>query len=93
LTAPTSGTYAGFAIWKDASTAGTSSFNMSGSNTTINGIIYMPNTAVNYSGSNTAVQQSIICYTMAMSGGNISQPATSSYFSNGGASGGAYLIE
>ncbi len=46
-----------------------------------------------YSGSNTAVQQSIICYNINMSGGNISQPATSSYFSNGGASGGAYLVE
>jgi Flp pilus assembly protein TadG len=93
LTAPTSGTYAGFAIWKDATYAGLSSFNMSGSNTAINGIIYMPNTTINYSGSNTAVQQSIICYNINMSGGNISQPATSSYFSNGGAAGGAYLIE
>ena len=93
LTAPGSGTYAGFAIWKDASNPGLSSFNMSGSNTTINGIIYMPNTVVNYSGSNTAVQQSIICWDLNMSGGNISQPATSSYFSNGGSSGGAFLIE
>ena len=93
LTAPTSGTYAGFAIWKDASLPGLSNFNMSGSNTAINGIIYMPNTVVNYSGSNTAVQQSIICWDMNMSGGNISQPVSSSYFSNGGASGGAYLVE
>jgi hypothetical protein len=93
LTAPTSGTYAGFALWKDATTAGTSSFNMSGSNTTINGIIYMPNTTINYSGGNTPVQQSIICYNINMSGGNISQPATASSFNNGGAGGGAFTIE
>ena len=92
LTAPTTGSYAGFALWKDASTTG-NSFNMSGSNTAINGIIYMPKTTINYSGGNTPVQQTIICYNIAMSGGNISQPATSSHFSNGGVAGGAFLIE
>jgi hypothetical protein len=92
LTAPTTGSLAGFALWKDASSTG-NSFNMSGSNTTINGIIYMPNTTINYSGGNTPVQQSIICYNINMSGGNISQPATSTYFSNGGVAGGAFTIE
>src|SRR5581483_138008 len=88
LTAPTTGSYAGFAIWKDATTTGTSTFNYSGSNTAINGIIYMPKTTINYSGSNTAVSQSIVCWNINMSGGNISQPATSSHFNNGGANGG-----
>ena len=92
LTAPTSGTYAGIAVWKDATTTG-NSFNMTGSSLSINGIIYMPKTTINYSGSNTAVQQSIVCYNMNMSGGNISQPATSSNFVNGGVAGGSFLLE
>jgi Flp pilus assembly protein TadG len=92
LNAPTSGAYSGFAIWKDASSTG-NSFNVSGGNFLVNGIIYMPNTTINYSGGNTPVQQSIVCYNINMSGGNISQPATSSNFLNGGAAGGAFLIE
>jgi hypothetical protein len=91
LTAPTSGSTNGLAIWKDGTTA--SSASISGSNTTISGIIDMPQTAMTYSGGNSPVNQTIIVYTMSMSGGNISQAATSPYLSNGGAAAGAYLIQ
>lgn len=91
LTAPTSGNLAGFALWKDGTTANSAS--ISGSNLTINGIIYMPSTALSYSGGNTPVQQSIIVNTISMSGGNISQPVTSSYFSNGASLSGTYIVQ
>jgi hypothetical protein len=91
LTAPTSGSLAGFALWKDGTTANSAS--ISGSNLTIDGIIYMPYTALSYSGGNTPVQQSIIVNTIAMSGGNISQPVTSSYFSNGASISGNYIVQ
>jgi len=91
LTAITGGTTDGVAIWKDGTNL--SSAAISGSNTTINGIIYMPHTALSYSGGNTPVNQTIVAYTLAMSGGNISQPGTSSYQNNGGINAGTYLIQ
>jgi len=91
LTAPTSGTLQGFAIWKDSATA--NSYSMSGGNVTINGIIYMPATAVTYSGGNTPVTQTIIVDTITMSGGNISQPAYSPYFASGKTISGNYIIQ
>ncbi len=88
ITAKTGGTMDGIAIWS----AGTGSSSISGSNVSINGIIYMPHQALNYSGGN-STNQTIIVNTIAMSGGNITQSANSSLLSNGGSAGGAFLIE
>lgn len=82
FTAPTSGSLQGFALWQNNSL----SANVSGGNFTVNGIIYMPNASLAYSGSNTAATMSIVVNTLSMSGANISQPAESSYFSNGSTS-------
>jgi hypothetical protein len=91
LNSPTSGSLAGFAIWKDTVTPNSAS--ISGGLQTINGIIYMPHTALAYSGGSTPVQQTIVVDTIAMSGGAISQPATSSFFSNGATMSGNYIIQ
>jgi hypothetical protein len=91
LTAPTSGSLAGVAVWKDTVTPNTAAY--TGGNLTINGIIDMPATALTYTGGSTPVQQSIIVDTITMTGGNISQPATSSYFSNGAAMTGNFIIQ
>jgi hypothetical protein len=91
LTASTTGSLAGIAIWKDTAVANSAA--ISGGNATINGIIYMPATALAYSGGVTPVQQSIIVNTITMSGGNISQPAASSFFSNGATLTGNYIIQ
>src|SRR5271157_1753248 len=91
ITAATGGIMDGIAIWKDGS--GANSASISGSNTTITGIIYMPHTALAYSGGNSPVSQTLVVDTITMSGGNISQAASSGFLSNGGAAGGAYLIE
>jgi hypothetical protein len=81
FSAPSTGSLAGFALWQNNSL----SANVSGGNLMVNGIIYMPSAALAYSGSNTAATMSIVVNTLTMSGANISQPATSSFFSNGGA--------
>lgn len=80
ISAPTTGSLQGFAFWQDNSAAA----DITGGNTTVNGIIYMPNSTLTYTGSNTAATMSIVVNKMVMTGGNISKPATSSYFSNGG---------
>lgn len=91
ITAATGGTMDGIAVWKDGTTANSAA--ISGSNTTINGIIYMPHTTLSYSGGNTPVTQTIIVDKITMSGGNINQSANSGFLSNGGNAGGTYLIE
>jgi Flp pilus assembly protein TadG len=91
LTAPTSGSLAGIAIWDNNTLA--NSMNISGGSFVVNGIIDMPNTAMTYSGGGTPVQQTLIVNTLIMSGGNISQPATSSFFSNGATLSGKYIIQ
>jgi hypothetical protein len=91
LTASTSGPLQGIAIWKDTAVANNDS--ISGGNLAINGIIYMPSTTLTYSGGNTPVQQTIIVDKIIMSGGNISQPATSPYFSNGAAISGNFIVQ
>jgi len=64
-----------------------------GSNLAINGIIYMPNAALSYSGSNNAVQQSIIVNTITMSGANISKACSSSYFTNGASPSRNFIVQ
>jgi len=91
LTAPTSGSLNGFAIWDNNTTANSPVFN--GNSATINGIIYMPNSALTFNGSNSAVQQTIIVDTLLMNGGNISQPAYSPYFSSGASISGNFIIQ
>lgn len=91
IIAKTGGALDGIAIWKDGTTANSAS--ISGSNTSISGIIYMPHTALSYSGGNTPVNQTLVVNTIAMSGGNINQASTSSYLNNGGVPGGAYIVE
>jgi hypothetical protein len=89
LTAPSSGSLSGFAIWQNNSVAA----NVSGSNFTINGIIYMPSVSLSFSGSNTAATMSIVVNKITMSGGNISQPATSGFFANGASFSGGAIIQ
>jgi hypothetical protein len=91
LTAPTSGSLAGIAIWDNNTTA--NSMNLTGGSFAVNGIIDMPNTAMTYTGGVTPVQQTLIVNTLTMTGGNISQPATSPYFSNGATLSGKFLIQ
>jgi len=91
LNSSTSGSLAGIAIWKDTTTANSAA--ISGGLWTINGIIYMPHTALAYSGGTTPVQQTIIVDTIAMSGGTISQPAPSTFLSNGASMSGNFIIQ
>jgi hypothetical protein len=91
ITAATGGSLDGIALWKDGTTI--SSAAISGSSTVINGIIYMPYTALAYSGGAVPVNQTLVVNTIAMSGGTINQSANSSLLNNGGSGGGAYLIE
>jgi hypothetical protein len=91
LNSSTSGSLAGIAIWKDTTTANSAA--ISGGLWTINGIIYMPHTALSYSGGASAMQQTIIVDTIAMSGGTISQPAPSTFLSNGASMSGNFIIQ
>jgi hypothetical protein len=91
LNAPTTGSLAGIAIWDNNTVA--NSMSISGGNFAVNGIIDMPNSHLNYSGGSTPVQQTIIANTLTMSGGSISQPATSPYFSNGATLSGNFIIQ
>ncbi len=91
LTAPTTGSLAGIAVWDNNTTA--NSMSISGGSFAVNGIIDMPNTAMTYSGGGTPVQQTLIVNTLIMSGGNISQPATSSFLSNGATLSGKFIIQ
>jgi hypothetical protein len=91
LNGSTSGSLQGIAIWKDSTTLNNAS--ISGGNLTIGGIIYMPKTVLAYSGGNTPVQLTIIVDEIQMSGGNISQPYSSPYFSSGASPSGNFLVQ
>jgi len=66
--------------------------NITGGNYTINGITYMPGCALTYTGGN-GTQQTLVVDSLNLTGGNINTPASSSYFSGGGATGGAFVVE
>jgi hypothetical protein len=91
LNASTSGNLQGIAIWKDSATLNNAS--ISGGNFSIGGIIYMPATVLAYSGGNTPVQQTIVVDQIQMSGGNISKPWNSPYFSSGASASGNFIVQ
>ena len=91
LTAPTSGSLQGMALWKDSTTANNET--LTGGNLTLNGIIYMPATTLTYTGGSTPVQQTIIVDKMKMTGGNISKAASSGFFSSGATPSGNFVVQ
>ena len=99
LTAPSGGSYDGIAVWKEASNHSsppTDSAAWTGSNVVINGVLYMPYTALTYTGGTTAENATIVAGTFTTTGGTISGPATSKYLTgtgSGSGSGAAYLVE
>jgi Flp pilus assembly protein TadG len=79
----------GFVFW----VANSAAQSITGGNAAINGVMYMPNSALTYSGGN-GTTETIVANTLDMEGGNISSPASSADFSGGGgAAGGAFLVE
>jgi len=79
----------GFVFWVDNSAAQ----NITGGNYTINGVTYMPNSALTYTGGN-GTQQTLVVDTLSITGGNITSSAPSSYFSGGsGGLSGPYMVE
>jgi hypothetical protein len=84
LTAPSSGTYNGIAVWKDGSSSSLNSATFT-AGLTINGVIYMPYTKLTYTGGTTPVSETIVVDTLNLTGGNITQPATSTYITGAGA--------
>ncbi|HEY1238987.1 MAG TPA: pilus assembly protein TadG-related protein [Bryobacteraceae bacterium] len=91
LTAPTSGSYQGMAFWQAA--GDTAGANMNGGTNTVNGIIYVPGGKLTYNGGNVATSTTIVCDTIQMDGGVITQPANSSHLANGYFPSGAYMVE
>ena len=77
----------GFVFWSDNSAAQ----NVTGGNYTIKGVTYMPNSALKYTGGNGTLQ-TLVVDTLTVTGGNISQPASSAYFGAGSVSG-TYIME
>jgi hypothetical protein len=90
FTAPSSGSLSGFAIWKDGTTSNTSQW--TGGGPAISGIIYMPQTALTYTGG-ISPTQTIIVDTLSMPGGSVSSPASSTYFSSGAGISGNYIVQ
>ena len=82
LTAPSTGAYAGLALWQDGTSGSTNSQTFT-AGLTINGIIYMPHTKLTYTGGTTPVTQTIIVDTLDLSGGAINQAATSANLTGG----------
>jgi hypothetical protein len=68
----------GFVFWVDNSAAQ----NITGGNYTINGVIYMPNSALTYTGGN-GTQETVLADTLTITGGNINTAAPSSNFTGG----------
>jgi hypothetical protein len=65
---------------------------VTGGNYTINGITYMPNSALTYTGGNGTIQ-TVIVDSLTVTGGTLTSPAASSYFTGGGSQpGGAFLV-
>jgi hypothetical protein len=84
----------GIAVWAAANPAPAT--NWTGSLVTINGVLYMPHTALNFTGGGTAVNETIICDTLTTTGGNVAGPATSKFLTGtgtGGTLGGAFLVQ
>ena len=92
LTAPSGGSYDGIALWKDGSSSSLNSATFP-AGLTINGVIYMPYTKLTYTGGTTPVSQSIIVDTLTLTGGNITQPATSTFLGGTAAATTTALIE
>lgn len=65
--------------------------NITGGNYTINGVIYMPNSNLTYTGGN-ATQQTLVVDTLTVVGGNIASSYASSNFTGSDVSG-AHLVE
>jgi len=86
LSAPTSGTYQGVVIFEDRSNS--SGITLSGSTgTQVNGLVYMPNGNLTYSGysGTSGVVTTLVVKAITFSGTSyISQPATTAYGGGGG---------
>jgi hypothetical protein len=99
LTAPVGGTWDGIAVWKASSCSplpGCDNWSWTGGNVNVNGVIDLPNSFLKYTGGATGVAQTIVCDTFETTGGNITGPASSKYFTGSGSGsggGGAYLVE
>jgi hypothetical protein len=80
----------GLAIWQDNSVAAT----ITDANAAINGVIYMPNSLLTYTGGNTATSQTIVANTLKLTGGGlIAHPAASSLYSSGASTGGNFIVQ
>ena len=91
LTAPTSGTYAGIAIWQPYSN--TSADTLSGGTAQqINGVVYVPKSTLTYSGgSGLGTNTTIVCDKLVMSGNTFINNSAPNAFAGG--TGGTYFIE
>jgi hypothetical protein len=92
ITAPSSGTLQGIAIWKDGTPGTPYTSTWTGTNDVINGAIYEPHTNLTFTGGTQAVAQTIVVNTLKYTGGTITQAAQSSFFHGGGV-GGAFVVE
>jgi len=78
----------GFLFW----VANSAAQSLSGGAYNLNGVMYMPNCAFQYTGGN-GTQQTVVVDTITITGGNLTSSAPSSFFSGGGQVGGAFLVE
>jgi len=95
LTAPTSGTYNGLAVWQPSGNATTSSLGGSAS-LTVNGLVYMPKAQFNYSGTGSiaGTNLTVVANSYYLTGSaHITNPASSPYFNGGGGPSGNFLLE
>jgi hypothetical protein len=88
LSAPSDGgSTDGIAVWE----AGTTGGKITGGGSSISGLIYMPSAHLDYTGGPSSVQ-TLVVDTLNVTGGSISGPAQSKYFSNGYTATGVYLL-
>lgn len=86
ISAPTSGTYQGIALWQPYSN--TSSDTLSGGTTqNINGVVYLPAASLTYSGgSGTGTNTTLVCSKMVMSGNTFINDSAPNAYVGGGSS-------
>jgi hypothetical protein len=85
----TSTTNNGLALWQ----ANTKDATITNTGAAINGVIYVPNSLLNYTGGSTGVSQTIVANTFSLTGGTIGHPAVSSLYSSGASIGGNFIVQ
>jgi hypothetical protein len=85
----TSTTNNGFALWQDNSVTA----KITNTGAAINGVIYVPNSLLDYTGGATATSTTIVASTFDLTGGTIAHPATSSLYSSGYSAGGNFIVQ